>query len=134
MKHAELAIVVFLLSWISVGAAQAQNPPGQNIKRDLEVLDFIRKTIGEKYYDKNYRGVDLDAQFKSYAEKLMRSRSDQESLTLVAAAVMELDDSHTVFLPPSFNQRVYYDWAMKMVGDSCIVTEVKPQSDAENRA
>jgi len=133
MKHAELAIVVFLLSWISVGAAQAQNPPGQNIKRDLEVLDFIRKTISENYYDKNYRGIDLDAQFKTYAEKLKKSRSDQESLTLIAAAVMEFDDSHTNFHPPFLKQRVDYGWIMKMIGDSCVVTKVEPQSDAEKQ-
>jgi C-terminal processing protease CtpA/Prc len=133
MKTVRLAVVIFLSSWISAGAAQAQNPPGQNIKRDLEVLDFIRQKIGEHYYDKNYRGINLDAQFKSYAEKLKKSRSDQESLTLIAAAVMELDDSHTVFLPPPFKQKVYYDWVIKMIGDSCILTKVEPQSNAEKQ-
>src|SRR5262249_3667591 len=87
----------------------------------------------ENYYDKNYRGIDLDAKFESYAEKLKKSRADRESLTLIAAAVMELDDSHTVFHPPILKQRADYGWTTKIVGDSCFVTEVKPQSDAEKQ-
>jgi C-terminal processing protease CtpA/Prc len=132
-SHPSLVIATFLLVCFAGFTAQAQNPPGHNIKRDLEMLEFIRKTISETYYDKNYRGIDLDAIFKSYAEKLKKSQSDQESLTLIAAAVIELDDSHTIFLPPSFDQRVDYGWVMKMVGDSCVVTLVKPQSDAEKQ-
>src|SRR5215475_12117006 len=107
-SHPSLVIAIFLLFWGAGFTSQAQNPPGQNVKRDLEALEFIRKTISEKYYDKNYRGIDLDAKFKSYAEKLKKSRSDQESLALMAAAVMEFDDSHTIFLPPSFDQRFDY--------------------------
>ncbi len=133
MKYAELVVAILLLSWISTGQAQAQNPPGQNIKRDLEMLDFIRGTVSENYYDKNYRGIDLNTWFRSYAEKLKKSRSDQESLTLIAAAVMEFDDSHTVFDPPYLKQRVDYGWEMKMVGDSCVVVKVEPQSDAEKQ-
>jgi len=74
MKYAELVVAILLLSWISTGQAQAQNPPGQNIKRDLEMLDFIRGTVSENYYEKNYRGIDLNTGFRSYAEKLKNSR------------------------------------------------------------
>jgi C-terminal processing protease CtpA/Prc len=97
------------------------------------MLDFVKKKISENYYDKNFRGVDLEAKFEAYAEKLKKSRADRESLILIAAAVMELDDSHTVFHPPILKQRADYGWTMKIVGDSCFVTAVKPQSDAEKQ-
>ena len=47
--------------------------------------------------------------------------------------MLDLNDSHTVFFPPSRTGRVEYGWRMQMIGDKCFVTAVKPGSDAEKK-
>lgn len=99
----------------------------------MEILDFIDSTIRNYYYDPNYRGIDLDAHFKSFREKLKQSKSDQESMVILAASLLEFNDSHTKFLPPAFEERLDPGWAMMMIGESCVITKVDPQSDAEKQ-
>jgi C-terminal processing protease CtpA/Prc len=123
-------VFLFLLLWLC-GLRQ----PGfsQNLRRDAEILDFIDSTIRNYYYDPAYRGIDLDTHFKSLREKLKKSKSDQESMTLLAASLLEFDDSHTKFLPPAFEEELYPGWEMMMIGESCVVIKVDPQSDAEKQ-
>lgn len=42
-----------------------------------------------------------------------------------------MDDSHTFFLPPQHPVRLDYGWQYQMVGGHCLVTQVRPESDAE---
>jgi carboxyl-terminal processing protease len=105
----------------------------QNLRRDVEILDFIDNAIRGNYYDPAYRGIDLDAHFKSFREKLKQSKSDQESMALLAACVLEFNDSHTNFLPPAFEEQLDPGWTTMMIGEACVITKVDPQSDAEKR-
>ena len=50
---------------------------------------------------------------------------------IIAQVLMELDDSHTFFEPPSRAVRVEYGWRMQAVGDAVYVSAVRPGSDAE---
>ena len=52
-------------------------------------------------------------------------------MRIVASAVIDLDDSHTRFLPPAYTTDVDYGWHIQMVGDRCMVTSVKAGSDVE---
>jgi C-terminal processing protease CtpA/Prc len=106
---------------------------GQVLRRDVEILDFIESTIRANYYDAAYQGIDLGAHFKSFREKLKKSKSDQESMAILAASLLEFNDSHTMFLPPAFEEKLDPGWKMTMIGESCVVTKVDPQSDAENQ-
>lgn len=105
----------------------------QNLNRDLEILDFLKDTVRENYYDPTYRGIDLNAHFKSFEGKLKKSKSDQESMMILAAFLLALDDSHTNFLPPAFEQQLDPGWEMMMMGESCVITQVDAQSDAEKQ-
>jgi carboxyl-terminal processing protease len=49
---------------------------------------------------------------------------------IIAQILIELDDSHTFFVPPRRIARIEYGWQMKTVGDHCYVSAVKPGSDA----
>jgi len=95
---------LFLLLWL---CSLCQPCFSQNPRRDVDILDFIDTTIRNYYYDPTYHGIDLDAHFKSIREKLKKSKSDQESMALLAASLLEFNDSHTVFLPPAFEEELY---------------------------
>ncbi len=49
----------------------------------------------------------------------------------IAQFLIELNDSHTFFLPPGRHFTTEYGWNMQMIGDKCYVVAVKPGSDAE---
>lgn len=101
--------------------------------RAKDMLNEVKKEIKSKYYDSTYHGVDIDAQFKLAEEKLNKAASLGQAFGIIAQAVLELNDSHTTFYPPSRPARFEYGWRMQMIGDKCFVTAVKPKSDAEKQ-
>src|SRR6185503_14747127 len=51
----------------------------------------------------------------------------------IAQVLVELNDSHTTFLPPGRSSKTEYGWQMQAIGDKAYVTTVKPGSDAEGK-
>lgn len=100
-------------------------------ERGRMMLKNIKSEIQKKYYDPKYRGVDLEALFKEADEIVKKAESPGQIFGTIAITVLNLDDSHTFFIPPSFAARVEYGWQMQMIGDECRVVAVKPGSDAE---
>jgi C-terminal processing protease CtpA/Prc len=52
---------------------------------------------------------------------------------VIAQALVDFGDSHTYFLPPEIPATFEYGWQMAIVGDRCLITGVKPGSDAESK-
>ena len=109
--------------------------PAQSLSynRDMghTVLSTIQSDIKKNYYDPSFHGLDLEAHFKAADEKIKTASSLNEILGIIAAAVMELNDSHTAFLPPERATRVEHGWELRLIGDKAFVFAVKPGSDAE---
>lgn len=95
-----------------------------------DMLKAARAAIKEEYFDPKFRGLDLDARFKVAEEKIEAATSMGQALGIIAQAVLELNDSHTRFYPPSRAVEVEYGWRMQMIGGKCLVTLVDPKSDA----
>lgn len=121
------AIVVLLLG---VGAS-AQKLSGHERSRAKDMLTNVKNEIKDKYFDPKFKGVDLEAVFKSANEKLNAATTLGQAFGIIAQAVLSLEDSHTTFYPPSRSVKVDYGWRMQMIGDKCFVTAVKPKSEAE---
>jgi C-terminal processing protease CtpA/Prc len=97
------------------------------------MLSVIKSDIKKNYYDAAFHGVDLEARFKQSDEKLKQAASLNEVLGIIAATVMDLNDSHTYFVPPRRATRVEHGWQMQIIGDKCYVVAVQPGSDAAAR-
>ena len=65
------------------------------------MLDDIKDLIKERYYDKNYRGMDIDAKFKEAKEKIKKLEYNAQIFSVIAGLVLEFRDSHTRFYPPN---------------------------------
>ena len=96
-----------------------------------KVLKVIKKDIEKNYYDPNFRGIDLEVHFRRVEEKINVATSTSQVFGIIAQALVDFDDSHIRFLPPSRTTRIEYGWQMRMIGDKCYVVAVKPGSDAE---
>ena len=100
-------------------------------ERGVEMLDEIKDILKLRYYDKNYRGIDLDARFKQATEKVKTLNTNSQVFRTIAQVLLEFNDSHTTFYPPGRAHRVEYGFTMQMIGNECVVTDVVKGSDAE---
>jgi carboxyl-terminal processing protease len=112
-------------------AVQAQSFDRIDRGRAKDMLTAVKKEIKDKYYDPSFHNVDLDARFKKADQELDAATSIGQAFGIIAQAVLDLNDSHTVFFPPARSVSAEYGWRMQMIGSKCFVTAVKPKSDAE---
>lgn len=127
------ATVLFAVILLGVNTSFTQSLDRINRGRAKDMLNAVKNEIKNKYYDPTFRGLDLDARFKVAEEKLDKATTLGQALGIIAQAVLELNDSHTTFYPPSRSATVEYGWQMQMIGNKCFVTAVKPKSDADKQ-
>ena len=98
----------------------------------IGMLDMTKDAIKRNYYDPTYHGVDIDFVFEQAKERMKTARRHETRFMMtIASAVLAFDDSHTNFFPPARAAEIEYGWMVDMVGDDCVVTHVRPKSDAE---
>src|SRR5207237_9952204 len=133
--------ILFLLLFLYTQAIFAQSvaevvsPAKIKIDRDRAVgmLNEIQDIIRERYYDKEFHGINLDEKFKAAVEKVKAANANGEIFRIVAQTILDFEDSHTVFYPPALSNRVEYGFSLQMIGDKCFVVDVKKGSDAEKK-
>ena len=100
-------------------------------QRGADMLETIKNDLKKNYYDATFHSMDIDARFKVSSEKIKEAASIGQILGIIAQTLIDLNDSHTFFLPPSHSSRTDYGWQMQIIGDKCYIAAVKPGSDAE---
>jgi C-terminal processing protease CtpA/Prc len=131
-KFLTLAILSFV-SLTFLPTTRAQKVESKDRDRGQMMLMRIKDELKKNYYDPNYRGMDLDARFATASAKIKEAASVGQILGIIAQVLIELDDSHTFFLPPQHQTRVDYGWTMQMIGAHCFVNSVDKGSDAETK-
>ena len=128
-----LSLILFVSTPLHSASAQNKDAADRVAwtarEQGQEILKALKEDIKKNYYDPNFHGMDLEARFKSAQEKI-KTAAPTQIYSIIAQVLVELDDSHTYFLPPDRLIRVDYGWRMQMIGDSCFVIAVKPGSDA----
>lgn len=114
--------------WIDEVVGKAD--PDLNRSRGIKMLKEIKGVIKEHYYDKNFKGIDIDVKFKEASERIKTLNTNAQIFRVIAPVLLELNDSHTRFQPPGRSYRVKYGFTMQMVGNDCFVVDVKKGSDA----
>ncbi len=104
---------------------------GTDRARARQMLGSIKEAIQNRYFDKTFRGIDLDAHFKAASAKLDAAVSLGHAYSVIAQALVDFGDSHTFFIPPARSATYEFGWEMRIIGDRCFVVAVKPGSDAE---
>lgn len=137
-KFIAAGLVAFLFSAQSIFAQitridDAASPASAklNRQRGFNMLDEIKDIIKAKYYDKNYRGINLDERFDAAKERIKQMDANWQIFRVIAQVLVEFNDSHTRFYPPTRANRVEYGFSLQMIGNNCFVVDVKKGSDAE---
>lgn len=127
-------MAAFLLAVLSAGTLNSQQKMDSiNLDRSRGMLHDAYDDLKKHYYDPKYHGLDIDARFREYDEKIKNASDLSQALGVVAAFLDGLNDSHTFFRPPSRPYRVDYGFRIKMFGDDCFVARVRPGTDAETK-
>jgi carboxyl-terminal processing protease len=125
------AVIFLALMLMAPLSLQAQQRPSSvDMDRGHVILRTIKEDLKKNYYDPKYHGIDIEEHFKAADEKIKQAASLGQIFGIIAKTLLDLDDSHTVFLPPERAVKAEYGWQMQIVGDKAYVMAVKPGSDA----
>ncbi|MGA8238801.1 MAG: S41 family peptidase [Candidatus Sulfotelmatobacter sp.] len=130
-----LSLSLLFAAVVRVPAQQLEQQKIKPDQRDLVegMLKNLHEALKKNYYDSSFHGLDVDARYKEYTQRIKKAETLGDAFRVVAAYVSGLNDSHTYFVPPRRSYIADYGYRMKMVGDTCYVTEVRPGSDAEQK-
>ena len=95
------------------------------------MLADIQRVLTEQYYDPSFHGIDVHERFRIAKERIKDLQTNAQIFRVIAQAVLDLNDSHTIFIPPLHYNRMEYGFSLQMVGNVCHVVNVKHGSDAE---
>ena len=113
--------------------ANAQSLSKLDRARAEQMLQAIASDVTKHYYDPKINGVDWRARVAEYKQKLDSATSMNMALSVIAATLDSLNDTHTYFLPPDRPYIHDFGWNIQVIGNRCFVTEVRPGSDAESK-
>ena len=125
------ALAITLALWSASVPARAQTLDNFERERGRAMLNTIKNEIKKNYYDPAFHGMDVEARFKAADDKLKQAASLGQVFAIIAQVLLDLNDSHTFYLPPERAARYNYGYQMQMIGDKCYVVAVRPGSDAE---
>lgn len=120
-----LLVPVLLAALVQSGA-----PSNLDAARGRIMLRELRATLEKHYYDPAFGGRDLSAHFAPAEKRIDAAKSASDILSALALPLLDLEDSHTWFIPPARGIRTEYGWEMTVMGDAVYVTGVQPGSDA----
>jgi C-terminal processing protease CtpA/Prc len=125
------AVVVAALSGAALQSQQKMDSINQDRARAMlrDAYDNVKK----HYYDPKFHGLDIDARYHQFDEKIRNAGSLSQSFGVIAGFLDGLNDSHTFFNPPSRPYRVDYGYRMQIYGSACFVSRVRPGTDAESK-
>ena len=129
-----LKLCLFLAALVLTSAgASGQDGAMNNDKRNQldAMLQQVSSDVVKHYYDPKLHGVDWDAKVRETREKVRQEQSINMAMAHVAALLDSLNDSHTYLIPPGRPYVLEHGWSVKMIGDKCYVTRIKPEGSAE---
>jgi carboxyl-terminal processing protease len=117
--------------------SQALNQPQTLNKDQREQISSILKTayteVQKNYYDPKFQGVDWDARYREYSERIGSAHSMNDGFQIVAAFLEGLKDSHTYFLPPPRMTHFDSGYRLSILADDCFITRIRPKADADSK-
>jgi carboxyl-terminal processing protease len=132
-KYPRILAFLCLVLFSTFQTANAQSFDSIERQRTLDMLKVVKDQLKKNYYDTTFKGMDLEARFKTAEEKIKQAKSVSQAFGIIAQALLDLDDSHTKFFPPSRPEKIDYGWKMQMIGDVPFVVAVRPGSDADKQ-
>jgi C-terminal processing protease CtpA/Prc len=129
------ALIILLAVPILLPAEKKSSDTMSALQRDeaLQMLQDTADKVRKEYYDPAFHGIDFEARYKEAQQKIRSAQTLSQAFGVIAWLLDGLNDSHTVFMPPSRPYLVQDGWQALFIGDACVITAVKEGSDAEKQ-
>lgn len=114
---------------LHAGPAAAQATPA-DFQYARQMLVQMNRDLQRYYYDSTFHGVNLAERFRAVDAQLNTAGTRGELMGILAQFYLDLNDSHTTFIPPGYAGRFNYGWEPLVIGDSVFVARVDSTSDA----
>jgi len=133
IRHQVFLIILTTITVISIPVvvSPTQKAGKFEIEQWREVLRDVKRELKSSYYDPEFHGMNIESRFELADAKMKTAESLGQLVGIVAQVLIDLNDSHTLFVPPFNATRVEYGWLLRPVGSECYVAAVRPGSDAE---
>ena len=127
-----LALSFFIFNFPPTALAQDDIPLDLKRARGIEMLEAVHRDLKKEYYDPSFRGIDIEKSFRAARAAIKQAQRSGQINAIIAQFLLDLDDSHTYFLPADRAGFVEYGVSFRMV-ERCIISFVKNGSDAEKK-
>jgi len=124
---------LWIASAMPSGAQDDKKWDSFKIDRSRGILRDAYDAVKKHYYDPKFHGLDWEARYHEYDEKIRNAGSLGRAFGMVAGFLDGLNDSHTFFRAPKRPYRLDYGYRMQIFGENCFVTRVRPGTDAEGK-
>lgn len=129
----QLAAVVVVAALSGAALQSQQKMDSINQERARAMLRDAYDDVKKHYYDPKFHGLDIDARYHQFDEKIRNAGSLSQSFGVIAGFLDGFNDSHTFFTPPSRPYRIDFGYRMQIYGSACFVSRVRPGTDAESK-
>jgi len=126
-------LLPILFIFASAAASAQQKMDSENQGRVNEMLRSAYEDVKKNYYDPTFHGLDWDARYHEYQERVKKANSLGQGFAEIAGFLDVLNDSHTFFRPPSRPMRMDYGFRMQVIGETPFITRVRPGTDAGSK-
>jgi len=109
----------------------AQVPLGFERGRAQNILDMVSESVEKNFHDPQLRGLDWKQMTAQARQEINAAQDVGQMYAAIFALVERLNDSHTVFIPPSRAERHLFGFEAKAFGDEIRVSELKKGGRAE---
>ncbi len=98
--------------------------------RGQRMLEQVSKTVQEKFYDSELRGLDWQRLTKVTESRIDSAQSLGEIFAAIYWQLDQLQDSHTKFIPPTRVVKFLFGFEMKAFGENVMVHELDEKGAA----
>ena len=130
MTYLSRILCAFVAAIVLATSSGAQSMDRIERERMKEMLTNIKNAIKKNYYDPKFHGIDLETRFEKANKRIDEVTTTGQAFGVIAQVLIDFEDSHLYFQPPSTTVSVQYGFGVKMIGDKAYVSVVKPKSDA----
>jgi C-terminal peptidase prc len=113
--------------------AQRDIPLGLKRERGLEMLAAVKKELKDNYYDPNFHGLDIEKNYELARTLIKQATASGQVNMVIASFLLDLNDSHTFFIPDERIGFPDYGFSVQMIDKTCFITSVKKDSDADKK-
>jgi carboxyl-terminal processing protease len=130
IRQTLIAFIGLAVVW-RIGAVPCVEADDKHERGRMEdIMDVVAKDIEKHFYDPKLKGVDWKAITERARQRIRQADHLGDMLAAIASVPYQLNDSHTVFIPPGRSAKVDYGFDAEPFATDILVYKLKKDGPA----